>query len=264
MINDSEDEVFQTNLYDWYLSQGWSERLLEIRSPFVVKYLERRSQQERDKADLLWNYHARRREFWEAAQVQLHLAKSDFDIPLDGRIEYLARSRTNASTGLGGSVSSYGTPGMTRQQLLREAGDLIDISDIQSDLVQALKSDGRLKGDRRARVLTELEGKILDVDTLYNNYIDAAGYYDIALQVFVCADYRSKNDIVSTWQSLISREHAAAQAEGTAQPWERVAETVRRMGRKLMRSEWVFNPSKFYPSHWLHSAFRNLRLTIRN
>lgn len=248
VINESGDEVFQTNLYDWYLSQGWSERLLEIRSPFVVKYLERRSQHEQDKADLLWNYHARRREFWEAAQVQLHLAKSDFDIPLDARIEYLARARTNASTGLGGNVSSYGTPGMTRQQLLREAGDLIDIADIQSDLVQTLKSDNRLQGDRRTAVLAQLGGKILDVDTLYNNFIDPAGYYDIALQVFVCADYRSKNDIVSTWQNLVSREHTAAQADQNVQPWERVAETVRSLGRKLSRSEWVFGPSEYPPS----------------
>ena len=244
VINESEDEVFQTNLYDWYLSQGWSERLLEIRSPFVVKYLERRSREERDKADLLWNYHARRRDFWEAAQVQLQLAKSDFDISLDSRIEYLARARANASTGLGGSASNFSNSGVTRQQLLREAGDLIDIADIQSDLVQTLKSDQRLQGDRRTTVLKELGEKIVDVDALYNNYIDPAGYYGIALQVFVCANYRSKNDIVSTWQNLITKEHSTAQADGNMEPWEAVAEVVRTMGRKLLRAEWVFSPGR--------------------
>ncbi|KAI9662818.1 MAG: hypothetical protein M1821_007864 [Bathelium mastoideum] len=276
VINESEDEVFQTNLYDWYLSQGWSERLLEIRSPFVVKYLERRSREERDKADLLWNYHARRREFWEAAQVQLHLAKSDFDLPLDSRIEYLARARANASTGMGGSVSKYGTPGLTRQELLREAGDLIDIADIQSDLVQALRSDSRLQGERRTAVLKDLEGKILDVDNLYNTYVDPAGYYDIALQAFVCANYRNKTDIASTWQNLINHEHSAAVADKNVQPWERVAETVRTIGRKLLRSEWVFSPSFLLPlllrysfehqrgvgaPHWVLAIFLDLDIS---
>ncbi|KAL9087041.1 MAG: hypothetical protein Q9165_006869 [Trypethelium subeluteriae] len=277
VIDASQDEVFQTNLYDWYLSQGWSERLLEIRSRFVPKYLERRSKEERDKADLLWNYHARRREFWEAAQVQLHLAKSDFDISLDSRIEYLARARTNASTGLGGGVSTYGAPGMTRQQLLRDAGDLIEIADIQSDLVQALRSDDRLQGDRRETVLKELQGKVLAVDQLYNSYIDPAEYYDIALQVFVCANYRSKNDIISTWSNLINREHAiaTAQRDATQQPWERVAETVRTIGRKLLRAEWVFSPNFLLPLflrysfeqqrgvgtlHWVLSIFLDLEV----
>ena len=267
VINESEDEVFQTNLYDWYLSQGWSERLLEIRSPFVVKYLDRRSREEQDKADLLWNYHARRREFWDAAQVQLQLAKSDFDISLDSRIEYLARARANASTGAGGSLSKYGTPGLTRQELLRESGDMIEVADIQSDLVQMLKSDERLRGERRTAILKQLEGKIQDVDTLYNQFIDAAGYYDLALQAFVCANYRNKPDIISTWQNLIAREHSAAEAEKNTQPWERVAETVRTMGRKLQRSEWVFGPSKFpltltpnSPSESPNSPFRYPRL----
>jgi len=54
VINNSKDEVFQINLYDWYLAQGWSDRLLDIDSPFVITYLQRKSVQDVAHADLLW------------------------------------------------------------------------------------------------------------------------------------------------------------------------------------------------------------------
>lgn len=98
VIADSRDEVFLTNLYDWYLDQGWSDRLLLTDSEFVVTYLERKSVDDISHADLLWRYFAHYQRFFRAAEVQFHLAQSSFAIPLSRRIEYLGRARANAST----------------------------------------------------------------------------------------------------------------------------------------------------------------------
>jgi len=162
-INNSNDEVFQTHLYDWYLSQGWSERLLEISSPYVIKYLTRRSEGDIAHADLLWKYYARYHDYLGAAKVQLDLAKSTFDVKLDKRIEYLSRAKTNASTRVGG-MGQVERSRQSRQELLREISDLLDLATIQEELLQRLKSDRRLSDERKAAVLSELNGQILPLD----------------------------------------------------------------------------------------------------
>lgn len=161
-INNSDDEVFQTNLYDWYLSQGWSDRLLDISSPYVVTYLERKSTEDITHADLLWRYHANYHDYLQAAAVQLQLAKSGFDLSLEARIEYLSRAKTNASTRLNG-MAELGGSRQSRQELLREITDLLDIANIQEDLVERMKSDPRLTPERAPVLLKPLTGQILSL-----------------------------------------------------------------------------------------------------
>jgi nuclear pore complex protein Nup155 len=168
-INNSEDEVFQTNLYDWYLQQGWSERLLEISSPHVVTYLELKSKDDVQHADLLWRYYAHYNNFFEAALVQLQLANSGFTLSLGQRIEYLSRARANASTRVGGISEMRTTKRKTRQEILREVSDLLDIATIQEEILQKLNSDPRLSAERRAAVLPELDGQILPVTEVSQN-----------------------------------------------------------------------------------------------
>ena len=162
-INNSDDEVFQTHLYDWYLSQGWSDRLLEISSPHVVTYLQRKSLDDTAHADLLWRYYAHYNSYFEAATVQLQLAKSGFELSLGQRIEYLSRARANASTRVTG-ISDMRMNRQSRQELLREVSDLLDLANIQEDILQRMKSDIRLQGERRDEVLKQLDGQILPLD----------------------------------------------------------------------------------------------------
>ncbi|KAG9974279.1 nucleoporin-domain-containing protein, partial [Aureobasidium melanogenum] len=177
IINNSEDEVFQNNLYDWYMGQGWNDRLLEISSPYVISYLRRRMDKNPDHADLLWRYYAHHNNFLEAASVQLLLAKSGFELNLEQRIGYLSRARTNASI----RTVSLLDAAQGRQQLLREITDLLEVGNIQDDILQRMKSDTRLTEQRRPQVLKALDGQILEVAELFNQYADQAGYYDICI-----------------------------------------------------------------------------------
>ena len=169
VINTSNDEAFQTDLYDWYLSKERTDRLLDIQSPYIVTYLERKSSDNIKHADLLWKYHSQRGQHHEAAVVQLMLAKSDFKLSLDRRIEYLGRAKANAST------TSPGITRHARYQLLREVSDLLDVANIQSDLLQRLKGDERIPGDRRPAVINDLDGALVPFDvvrsslTLFSN-----------------------------------------------------------------------------------------------
>lgn len=157
VVDTSQDEVFQTDLYDWYLAQGRADRLLEIQSPYVVTYLQRKSLDDIAHADLLWKYYSQTDRYSEAATVQLILAKSAFDLPLDRRIEYLSRAKANANS------YTAGVPRQARQRLLREVSDLLDVANIQDDLLQRLKADERIAAEVRPKVLGKLDGPILSL-----------------------------------------------------------------------------------------------------
>lgn len=168
VVATSMDEVFQTDLYDWYLEQGRTESLLEIQSPFVERYLERKSLDDIVHANLLWKYYAQAERYNDAAAIQLALAKSAFDLSLDKRIEFLSLAKANANT----SLSGIARP--ARQVLLREISDLLDIANIQDDLLQRLKGDERITPTRKSDVLKGLDGSILslsDVGSLLNRII---------------------------------------------------------------------------------------------
>ena len=283
LISRSKDEVFLTNLYDWYLSQGWHERLLAIESPFIVTYLQRKAADDLVHADLLWKFYGQTNQFYEAARCQLQLAQSSFGLKLDRRIEYLSRARANAST--------Y-TPGgnrKSRQRLLQEIADLLDAANIQDELLSRLKSEPRLLDpslppERRPEVLSRLDGPILTISDLFNDYADNGGYYDICLIIYEVSDTRDSAMIKQTWQQYLQGMHDDAvtaitkeqpEAAQPQQPWEAIAEGVRSLGARLQLSESVFpvhtlipillkyayeQQRNVAPAHWVVEIFLALEV----
>ncbi|RDW83688.1 putative non-repetitive nucleoporin [Aspergillus mulundensis] len=236
MIAASEDQVFLTCLYDWYLEQGWSDRLLRSESKFVVEYLKRKSTDDISHADLLWRYYTQSERFFEAAQVQLELAQSSFILPLSRRIEYLGQARANAST----FTQDVGR--QARQRLLQQVSNLIDLANVQDDLLQHLKDDARIQPEAKAKALEEVDGPIMEVSTIFNQYADPASYYDICLQIFHIADYRNPADVRATWQHLLQTLHDDTVALGSSGPlpYEAVIDKLRSLGARLRMSDAVF------------------------
>ncbi|KAI4245957.1 MAG: hypothetical protein L6R40_002173 [Gallowayella cf. fulva] len=241
-IDTSDDEVFQTDLYDWYLQENRSDRLLEVESPFVITYLERRSSDDIAHADLLWKYYLQKERYQDAAMVQLALAKSQFMLSLDQRIDYLGNAKTNASTARPGIARS------ARMEVLREVSDLLDVANIQSDLLLRLKGETRIAADRRPQVIEELNGPILPLTVLFNTYCEPAFYFDLCILIYEAADHRFASDIKATWQNLLEGVHTQAEAsEQGAQPYEMVADTVRTLGNRLGLSETMFPVTDLLP-----------------
>ncbi len=269
VISRSKDEAFLTNLYDWYLTQRWYDRLLATESPFIVTYLQRKSSQEILFADLLWKYYGQGNQFSDAAKIQLQLAKSSLRLTLEKRIEYLSRARANAST--------Y-TPGgnrKTKQQLLQDISELLDVATIQDEVLQRLQDDTRLGPDRRQEVLDQVNGQILDINTLYNNYADNAGYYDLCLLIYQVADHRDPAQIKQTWQQLLQSIHDKMDYNQSCEPFEAIAEEVRSLGSKLRVSETTFpvqtllpilekysfeHQRNIAPEHWVVDVFLSLEI----
>ncbi|KAI9714654.1 MAG: hypothetical protein M1812_006319 [Candelaria pacifica] len=273
VIDNSDDEVFQTDLYDWYLAQGWSDRLLEVQSPYVITYLRRKSADDVAHADLLWRYYAQSDKFHDAASVQLQLAKSGFDLFLEKRIEYLGRAKANAS------VFTSGVGRQPRQLLLHEVSDLLDVANIQDDLLQRLKADSRISPERRPEVLKGLNGQILSLTELYNGYADQASYFDLCILIYQASSYENETDIKATWQNLLESTHKETVNLESPLPYEAVIEKVRTLGNRLNLSETTF-PIPFLvamlekyayeyqrgigPSTWIIDLFLDLNIAYES
>lgn len=157
VIAESTDELFLSNLYDWYLDQGWTDRLLATDSNYIVQYLERKAQFDHTHADLLWRYYNQKQLYLESSLIQLELAKSSFDLPLARRILYLSQAKTNIQ------LNKRAREKDRRQRLLKEITDHLDIGNLQDDLLQRFRSDERFEDDNRNMVLGELDGPIKTV-----------------------------------------------------------------------------------------------------
>jgi nuclear pore complex protein Nup155 len=160
-VNKSDDELFQFDLYEWYLSQDWQDMLLAVNSHFVIEFLTQSARDNVARADLLWRYYVTRESFYEAAVVQLDLAKSDFAIPLARRVEYLSRAKANAS------AQSRGIGRQARQVLLYEVTELLDVANIQDELLHRLLADERVPAERKTSVAAALDGQILNLTEVF-------------------------------------------------------------------------------------------------
>ena len=115
-------------------------------------------------ADLLWRYYAHYNDYLSAAETQYQLAKSTLPLTLEKRIEYLSRAKANASTRTNGFAENGVRNRQSRQELLRNITDHLDIANIQDDVLQRIKGDERLAGKRREDVIDHLNGQIHPLD----------------------------------------------------------------------------------------------------
>lgn len=252
VISRSKDEVFLTNLYDWYLSQQQYERLLSADSAFIVTYLQRRSTEDVNYADLLWKYYGNNSQFHEAAKVQFQLAQSSFPLTIHRRLEYLSLARANASAF---TTANNTQSRKTKQKLLTDINTLIEVANIQEEVLTRLQGDARLQGEQRETTLKSLDGSILSISDLFNKYADAAQYFDICLFIYALADHRDASQIKITWSQYLDNVYTQAVAntqnadqgredEGrpaTADPWETLMSDFRMVASRLRHYEAVFS-----------------------
>lgn len=156
VVNGADDEVFHFDLYEWYISQGFTDRILTIESPHVITFLKRLAATDAEHAELLCRFYMHRSRFYEAAEVQADLAKKEeFQIDLKGRIKLLGSAKANAS------VPTMGISRQYQQVLNHEVTTLLEIAHIQDDLLGRLLVDPRIPDERKAEINGHLNGPII-------------------------------------------------------------------------------------------------------
>ncbi|KAI1185153.1 Non-repetitive/WGA-negative nucleoporin C-terminal-domain-containing protein [Nemania serpens] len=251
VVSHSTDEVFHVDLYDWYIEQGWTERLLGIESPYVTTYLRRLASQDVAHAELLCRFYTMRSMYFEAAKVQSDLAQSDFALTIKERLNLLSRAKTNAS------VMTAGVSRQEQQLLNHDVTELLDVANIQDDLLERLKSDSRIPAERQPEIQNALDGKIQPLSDLFNSYADQAGYYDLCLIIYHVADFRNPTTIAQTWTNLIEQTHndvlerltaynAELQTPGVApgdyppQPYEALVTQIEEICHRSSKDSFIF------------------------
>ncbi|RDA83830.1 hypothetical protein CP532_5137 [Ophiocordyceps camponoti-leonardi (nom. inval.)] len=202
VVNGSDDEVFHFDLYEWYIQQGWTDRILAMDSPHVVTFLKRLADTSAEHADLLCRFYTNRSRFFDAAKVQADLAQSDFKLGIKDRIRLLSLAKANAS------VATVGVSRKDQQTLTHMVSEQLDVGNIQDELLGRLREDERIDPVRREEVIEELDGKLMDLSELFNQYADQAGYFDLCLLIYHAANYRNPTTIAGTWGQLINATHA--------------------------------------------------------
>ncbi|POR37452.1 Putative nucleoporin [Tolypocladium paradoxum] len=201
VVNGSDDEVFHFDLYEWYIQQGWTDRILAIDSPHVITFLQRLAGTNVEHADLLCRFYTNRSRFFDAAEVQAELANSEFALGIKDRIRLLSLAKANAN------VATVGVSRQQQQMLNHVVTDLLEVANIQDDLLGRLKVDERINPERKMEIEQALDGKVLDLSELFNDYADQAGYYDLCLLIYHTANYRNPTTISGTWSNLIQQTH---------------------------------------------------------
>lgn len=158
VVNTADDEVFHYDLYEWYISQGFTDRLLSVDSPHIVTFLKKLAAVNLEHADLLCRFYTNRSRFYEAADVQYRLAKTqDFMVSLEERTRLLGYAKANAS------VSTLGVSQQEQQVLNHNVAALLETAHIQDDLLRRLLADSRIPDERRLEIREQLDGPILEV-----------------------------------------------------------------------------------------------------
>ncbi|KAI1824562.1 nucleoporin-domain-containing protein [Xylaria intraflava] len=258
VVSSSTDEVFHLDLYEWYIEQGWTERLLSIDTPYVTNFLRRLASQDVTHAELLCRFYTMRSMYFDAANVQFDLASSEFPLTIKQRLHLLSRAKTNAS------VMTTGISRQAQQLLNHSVTDLLDVANIQDDVLERVKADPKIGPEDKVTAQADLDGRIQPLSHLFNVFTDRLGYYDLCLVILHIADYRNPTTVAQTWISLIQQTHDdileqraayeahrlvpdAAPVDPPPQPYEALVTQIEQICHRCSNDSFVFSVPSLLP-----------------
>ncbi|KAF8328804.1 Non-repetitive/WGA-negative nucleoporin C-terminal-domain-containing protein [Cantharellus anzutake] len=227
---ESDDPVFHSHLYNWFISHGRTEELLQIRTPFIEGHL-LREPHTREKSELLWQLYVGHGEFLRAAEALASLAEANFPMTLDKRVEYLSLAIGNAKSH---QASIYDRQEQGMVEFLNDLEEKLEVANLQLEMLGVMRT---LQGldDAGRRDVNTLASRLMDVSELYGEYAERYNLNDMKLLIIKVSDHRDPQLVASIWRGILHE----AEEEQTDIPVI-LAERVRRLGLKLYPSESAF------------------------
>ncbi|KAI0461469.1 hypothetical protein LJB42_000765 [Komagataella kurtzmanii] len=230
-----QDKLFHYEFYKWFIEQGVGERLLDIETPYILGFLQECAVKDLQMAKLLVAFHSKHENYYAAAKILYDLANSDFTISLSDRVQYLSQAN---------GFCNCVCPPSVRQEMIEMStfiADLIAVSNIQEILLQTIISDERGTEESKSKSKEDLDGKILTISELFNDFINPLGYYELALIVFRISDHRNTDDVLSQWELLLNKWHTDYIKNRPNESFYTVVSNLFvSVGRKLSDTETVF------------------------
>ncbi|KAK4050871.1 hypothetical protein OIV83_003293 [Microbotryomycetes sp. JL201] len=192
------DELFHSQLYDWYLSRGMTDQLLEARTPYIESYLSREPTT-LEKSDLLWQYFVRMSRYGNAAVVLAHLAETlAFPLSVFKRVEYLSLAVGNAKSQLPSSHAGDSV------QFLIDLEEKLEVAQVQVEIYRAIQ-DSDMDQDERSRWLDRVEDRLYTITELYTEFAEPLELLEIILLIFHVSDHRDEFLVSATWEAIVAR-----------------------------------------------------------
>ncbi|KAJ1310495.1 hypothetical protein OPQ81_007228 [Rhizoctonia solani] len=196
----SDDPMFHAELYDWLVSQGRTDDLLEIRTPYIEDHLISQAQRNDKWGELLWQFFVHSGQYLRAAYALQALADSETDLDLETRIEYLSLAVSNAKSH---PSSEYGQH-ETAVEFLSDLEDKLEVAQVQLEIANLLSRKYSTESDpewrRRYEVLTS---RLLDISTLYREFAEPEDLNAMKLLILKVADRRDPQLVMSIWEAIL-------------------------------------------------------------
>ncbi|XP_043230116.1 nuclear pore complex protein Nup155-like [Amphibalanus amphitrite] len=200
----SRDELLHVAVYNWMVVEGMSERLLQVRSPYIEPFLTRSSGAAPgvQMLDLLWKHYERSGNHLAAAKVLAKLAeRHGTDVDLARRIEYLARAVLCVK-----SSQMQVAAAASQGEFLHELEEKVEVARVQWRVLEAARG-------RSPEAETRLNADLLDVTALYS-LCERLGLARCQLAIVVCAGHRDAALVRDLWRRLLA---ALLQQAGSAE-----------------------------------------------
>ncbi|GAA5897035.1 uncharacterized protein JCM6883_006558 [Sporobolomyces salmoneus] len=225
-----KDDLFHFELYEWYLSRGMTNQLLETRTPYLEGYLSREPTT-LEKSDLLWQYYVRTSRYAAAASVLALLAETTaFPLSLQKRVEYLSLAVGNAKSQIPSASRGDSV------QFLTDVEEKLEVAQVQIEIFRAIEESNLLDEDEKKVWIEKIEDRLFTVTELYSEFAEPLEQLEIILLIFHVSDHRDPFLVTATWEAILAR----VQEEHPEQPLEAVAAKVTQLGHRFHSSDIAF------------------------
>ncbi|KAF8587314.1 nucleoporin [Ramaria rubella] len=230
---ESQDQAFHSFFYDWLISRGMTEELLEYRPRFLEDHLQREPRT-LNKLDFLWQYYVKTDHSLRAAKVLADIAESsEFGLTLDRRIEYLTLAVNNAKSH---PSSEYGRQ-EAAVEFLTDIDEKLEVAQVQREVSQSLVAKlGVAQGEDALR-LRHLENALLNITKLYTDYAELYDLYVCKLLIFKVSDHRDNRLTRATWEAVITESRLGATPE---EQMSNISTTISLLTSRFFPSEAAF------------------------
>lgn len=245
----SNDELFHIALYNWLYEHQQSDKLLEIKSPYLENYLKRKTSAFSDSIalmDLLWMYYERNGHFRAAAQILSKLAeRRSSEVNLHLRIEYLSRAivcmkcSDSRPTALSGEniQSSAG-------EFLHELEEKMEVARIQLQLLETIQQLPDSPNTQEA--IIALNSDLLDITHLYEDFADRFNLSECQLAILHCAGHYDPNLIETIWQNIIDNELRIISSKSIEAQKNLISIKIKELGKLYLSSEKYFPVGQYF------------------
>ncbi|KAJ1658460.1 hypothetical protein IWQ61_002303 [Dispira simplex] len=239
-VMSAQDSLFYYCLYEWYLTRGDIHALLNLNPPHLEEFLTREPM-DLEKCDLLWSFYARNNAYLNAAKVLSNLAESEnFGLQLPARMEYLSLAVGNARSSMNGPLRREGFA------LLQDLEEKLEVAQIQLEVQRILQS--RSREDNYTALLERVNGNLLTISDLFNDYAVPLRMYGIQLLIIKSSNHHDVELVESIWdeifrelqEDLIRAPEEENEATEGSRFMESVAAKVRELGQLLYPSDLAF------------------------